>query len=71
MTPETFQLRPGYAFDHDGDTVILPRRAEYVSAQIGKGARYGSMDGSPVVWIETPAGAYAQSEHFMRPEETP
>ena len=70
-----FALSPGYAYsmesDPDGmpDTVMVPDAALGVEASTEgymPPARKGFVDGSRVVWIDTPVGTFGQMEHMVR-----
>jgi hypothetical protein len=70
-----FALSPGYAYSMDSDpdgmpeTVVLPAAAldvEACSDGYMPSARKGFVDGSRVIWIDTPVGTFGQMEHMVR-----
>jgi hypothetical protein len=70
-----YTLSTGYAYrwgdSSDPEIVILPPDAEHASgiADVYEStARRGFVDGSPVVWVDTPAGTFAQMAHMVAAE---
>jgi hypothetical protein len=70
-----YTLSIGYAYrwgdSSDPEIVILPAEAGHASgiADVYEStARRGFVDGSPVVWVDTPAGTFAQMAHMVLAE---